>query len=137
MREKVSKEWLDKAKEDLVAAEILLDVAEDRISYLAPAIGFHSQQAVEKSLKAALVMHKIDFKRSHDIYYLLNLIEESINSLNLKFVKEHADILNEFAVNSRYPGQDFNFSIKECQDAYNIAEKLLGMVNELLDDFEC
>ena len=137
MRERVSREWLDKAKEDLVAAEILLDAAENRVSFLSSTIGFHSQQAVEKSLKAALVMHKIEFKKSHDIYYLINLIEESIDFLNLRFVKEHADILNEFAVNSRYPGQDFNFSIKECQDAYNIAEKLLGMVNELLDDFEC
>ena len=69
----ISKSWLKKAKEDLITAEILLNSPEERLEFLIASIGFHSQQCVEKCLKAILTFNQIDFKRSHDIHYLLNL----------------------------------------------------------------
>jgi len=34
-------------------------------------VGFHAQQAVEKAVKAVLVLHGVDFPRSHDLDFLL------------------------------------------------------------------
>lgn len=30
-------------------------------------IGFHAQQAVEKCLKAVLVLHEVEFRKTHDL----------------------------------------------------------------------
>ena len=37
-------------------------------------IAFHTQQSVEKYLKALLIFLQIEFKRSHDLIYFLELI---------------------------------------------------------------
>lgn len=39
-------------------------------------VGFHAQQAVEKALKAVLVIHGIDFPHTHDLEYLVELATE-------------------------------------------------------------
>jgi len=36
---------------------------------------FHAQQAVEKFIKAYLVKNQIEFRKTHDIGKLINLIE--------------------------------------------------------------
>src|SRR5438105_13525467 len=48
------RQWIQKADQDMAAAEILLKDG-DRFR---PVIAFHSQQAVEKYLKAVLVRHR-------------------------------------------------------------------------------
>jgi HEPN domain-containing protein len=40
-------------------------------------IGFHAQQSVEKALKSALVLRGVDFPRTHDLEFLVELAEES------------------------------------------------------------
>jgi HEPN domain-containing protein len=64
---------LRRARADAVALEKLADDAEidDAI------VGFHAQQAVEKSVKAVLARHSIDFPFVHDIARLLRLLEEA------------------------------------------------------------
>jgi len=50
-------QWLDKARKDLAASEVLLkEEFEDYEN-----VGFHSQQAAEKFVKAFLVRHQIEF----------------------------------------------------------------------------
>lgn len=46
------------------------------------AIGFHAQQAVEKAVKSVLALEGIDFPKSHDIDFLMELIEESTQGSN-------------------------------------------------------
>lgn len=41
------------------------------------AVGFHAQQAVEKFLKATLAAGGVEPPRTHDLAYLLSLINES------------------------------------------------------------
>jgi HEPN domain-containing protein len=60
---------LQRATEDEVAARSLLDVEGITDS----SIGFHAQQAVEKSLKVALAFNDIEFPYSHDLNGLLRL----------------------------------------------------------------
>jgi len=63
---------LRKAGEDLAAVQALLDnesISDD-------VIGFHAQQAVEKAMKCALVVHGVAFRRAHDLSYLLQVAED-------------------------------------------------------------
>ncbi len=66
-------EWLDKAEADLEAAEIL--AASAMQDYFTCA--FHCQQACEKFLKAYLVRHQIEFRKTHDLGQLLKLASQA------------------------------------------------------------
>lgn len=63
---------LRKAGEDRAAVRALLD--DESISD--DVIGFHAQQAIEKAMKAVLVVHGVAFRRAHDLNYLLQVAEE-------------------------------------------------------------
>jgi len=60
---------LTKARQDLTAAQCL--AREPAVSQWT--IGFHAQQAVEKSLKAVLMWHAVRYPFTHDIAALLKL----------------------------------------------------------------
>lgn len=40
-------------------------------------LGFHAQQAVEKMIKAVLAQNEVTYERTHNIAYLLNLLDEA------------------------------------------------------------
>jgi HEPN domain-containing protein len=40
-------------------------------------LGFHAQQAVEKMIKAVLAHNEVSYERTHNIAYLLNLLDET------------------------------------------------------------
>jgi HEPN domain-containing protein len=63
-------------------------------------IGFHAQQAVEKSLKAVLSHAGVVFRRTHDIAELLDLLSDA--SLPTPPHAERLDELNPYAVEMRY-----------------------------------
>jgi HEPN domain-containing protein len=66
---------LDAAKQD-EAACILLSIG---LGIGDAVVGFHAQQAVEKSLKAVLSAHGLEFRRTHDLLTLLQLPNVKIN----------------------------------------------------------
>ncbi len=87
--------WLRFAAEDLDAARRLLA---DRSS--APRhVCWHSQQAAERALKAALVLETIDFPFTHDLNALHNLLPDSWP------VRADLAELTGWAVQARYPGE--------------------------------
>ena len=53
----VVKYWIIKAYEDYIAAKYLIDLPDDEI--ITTAVCFHSQQFVEKILKAFLVLQSL------------------------------------------------------------------------------
>lgn len=63
-------------------------------------VGFHAQQAVEKTLKAVLSSAGIVFRRTHDIAELLDLLTDS--GLPPPPASETLDELNPYAVEARY-----------------------------------
>jgi HEPN domain-containing protein len=87
---------LDLARDDEFAARSLLavDGVADAI------LGFHAQQAVEKSLKAALASRAIDFPYTHDLDGLLELCET--NGLEVPSELEGVDRLAPYGVHMRY-----------------------------------
>lgn len=64
---------LRRSKGDLQACRVLADDADidDNI------VGFHAQQAVEKALKAALVLTETELPRTHDLELLVELVQAS------------------------------------------------------------
>lgn len=64
---------LEHASSDLAACRVLL-TDEDMLDDV---VGFHAQQAVEKALKATLVLADVDFPRSHDLRELGDIAEDN------------------------------------------------------------
>jgi len=60
------------ADRDIAALAVLSDSEEVHLSIIC----FHAQQAIEKCLKAALFCHRIEFRRTHDLQLLANLLAE-------------------------------------------------------------
>lgn len=63
-------------------------------------VGFHAQQAVEKALKAVLSANMIEFRRTHDLLVLLDLLED--HGIAPPPDAVWLDELNPYAVEARY-----------------------------------
>ncbi len=63
-------------------------------------IGFHAQQAVEKSLKAVLASRGARFERTHDLDRLLELLDEQ--GLDPPIDPDELTALTDYAVTFRY-----------------------------------
>ncbi|MFY9264314.1 MAG: HEPN domain-containing protein [Solirubrobacterales bacterium] len=87
---------LSKARGDLAAASALAEDAAmpDDI------VGFHCQQAVEKSLKSVLAQHDVDFPHTHDLAELAALIGEA--GIESPLSADDAGYLKPWAVELRY-----------------------------------
>lgn len=95
-------------------ARVLLDRADDDLTLvrrvagdadIADAIvGFHAQQAVEKSIKAVLASREIEYAKTHQLGYLLGLLEA--NDIEAPKAVLDADELSPWAVDFRYETDD-------------------------------
>jgi HEPN domain-containing protein len=95
----IVQEWLDYSEADLRIAKLIVDQQEDRFS---GAICVHSQQCVEKIIKAYLVSQNIPFPKSHDLLKLNALIQPLPADWPLNL--DELDKLTNHAGESRYPG---------------------------------
>jgi len=88
--------FLGKAASDLAAARLLAgdDGQDDDV------VGFHAQQAVEKSLKAVVAVRSLEIPRSHDLGLLIRLLDSAEHRLPDEI--READWLNPWAVTLRY-----------------------------------
>lgn len=84
------------AREDLASAEAL--DRDERVSD--SPVGFHAQQAVEKSLKATIASRGLEFPFTHDIGLLMQLCEDA--GLELPADLAEADRLTPYAAALRY-----------------------------------
>ncbi|WAM31913.1 HEPN domain-containing protein [Caldicellulosiruptor naganoensis] len=110
--------WIKKALEDLKVAEHELSLEENQM--VTSAICFHSQQAVEKLLKAYLTSKNVKVGKSHDIAYLLQLcIHQDSDFLKLKEL--NVEQLTFYAVEIRYPDDFYIPSIEEAKASYELA----------------
>jgi len=72
-------------------------------------VGFHAQhpeghrQAVEKCLKAVLSARETPYKRTHELNYLIGLVDEETHA---PAALAQADTLTDWAVEFRYEGDD-------------------------------
>lgn len=126
----ISEEWLKKAQEDL-------DVVEEIISkeHLTNMVAFHSQQAVEKALKAIIEEFEIGFEKTHNLERLIGIVRKQINiDVDLDMIKR----LDEVYISTRYPS-DLGLlpsgkpSIQDAKELFNFADALYHNVKNLLE----
>lgn len=87
---------LASAEQDLAACQLLAESAGIGDAM----VGFHAQQAIEKSLKAVLSANLIEFRRTHDLVSLLDLLQD--HKLPAPPEADWLDELNPYAVEARY-----------------------------------
>jgi HEPN domain-containing protein len=119
VRRELVAQWLARADEDLGVARHLL--AEGLPYYVA--IGFHAQQAAEKSLKAFLVARQVEFPKTHDIGRLLDLV--ATVDAALADALSGAVQLTDYGVDVRYPGDLPQLGLDDARRAVEQAADVL------------
>lgn len=114
-------EWKRYADEDEQIAEIAI-----REEGPPNQICFHSQQMAEKYLKGFLVFAKKRFEKRHQLDFLLNLCEKEDASFSE--LAEEVGYLADFYVETRYPGDIPEFSLIECEKAFEAAKRIKEFV---------
>ena len=96
-QKKLVKQWIQKAENDL------LNVTNNLQANQTPwdTVCFHCQQAVEKYIKAVLVVRGQEIPRTHDLEQLYNLIQALIPGMEKQ--RDELRWLTAYAVISRYP----------------------------------
>jgi len=121
------KQWILKAEEDLLVISRLTDG-----QIIAPtAICFHCQQAAEKYLKAFLIFHEVEIRRTHNIEFLLS----ECCDINPVFGEIDAKNLSDYGVDVRYPGDMYIPNESEVRDSIAIAQRIKSIVeNSILSE---
>jgi HEPN domain-containing protein len=115
-KDELISEWIDKADHDLGSAKLIYL----HIPKYFDTIAFHCQQAVEKYLKAILVFYDIDFQRSHNLVYLLDLLSRQIEINEQTY--DNAILLNGFSVQVRYPDKSIYLTTEELETSIQVAQ---------------
>ena len=95
-----ARRYLQLADDDAAAFRGLLTLPEVKFRLAC----FHAQQALEKLLKAVLVIHGIDYQRTHDLHTLTTLLLR--HGVTPPCSPEELTKLNPFAVTFRYDDTD-------------------------------
>ena len=93
---KIVQEWLAKADDDLAFVNSILNDT----TFFAQ-VCFHLHQAAEKYLKAVIVARDLEFKKVHDLKFLLNTYLSSEPSL--AELSDDCAFLNRYYIDTRYP----------------------------------
>lgn len=109
------KDWLRLARSDMAVARL-----SSGPDILLETLCFHTQQTVEKSLKAVLIYYGIEFPKTHNLKILVDLLPET--SSRPDEVLE-ATGLSDYAVTLRYPGVFEPVDTEEYETAVRLAEE--------------
>jgi HEPN domain-containing protein len=115
-------DWLDKAKDDLKAAELLFS-SDETLDIAA----FHCQQCIEKALKGYLLYVTHINVDGHNLTYLCR---QAIR-LDTHFTQwlEDSTVLNRFYIETRYPA-DIPLELEKSyvKNVYNMAESMYNFI---------
>ncbi len=124
--QKIVDDWVSKARLDIRSAETLL--AHDP-PLLYPSC-FHSQQAAEKYIKALLASWSIEVPKTHELGRLLKIVEDRNADLAVMLID--VIVLNTYAVDIRYPGDQPEPGLEESREALKLALQVRDAVLPLL-----
>jgi|SRR5579862_1703886 len=122
----VIREWLAKADSDLKTATHSLILG---VEAPTETICFHTQQCIEKYLKALLVYLAIPFPKTHNLAMLLQLIPAKSRPV---LDDRACDTLTEYATVIRYPHGGPDISVAEARKAVAISRRIRREVRRLL-----
>ena len=120
------RQWIEKAEEDYTNAEHTLTLQDN---CPLSTVCFHSQQCVEKYLKALLIGYSLQVPKSHD---LLELYHRLAPDVRPSLSEEWLAVLNRYAVETRYPGDWDIISRREAEDAFAAAGTVRETISEKL-----
>jgi HEPN domain-containing protein len=121
-------DWLLKARNDLRAAEAILEYYEDPPT---DTICYHCHQVAEKSLKGFLLYKGEVPPWRHDLIELLNLC--IMHNSTLEVLRESIEVLNKYYIEVKYPADiPIIYSREEAREAKNKAEELLKKIKKLV-----
>jgi HEPN domain-containing protein len=109
------RKWIIKAENDFRVSEHELTQPENKM--VTDAICFHCQQSVEKLLKAYLASKNIDFGKTHNLEFLLELCKKQ-DSI---FENMNVGDLSFYAVEIRYPDEFYIPTVEEAKKCFKIA----------------
>lgn len=124
---KLAQEWARKGESDLKNAEVLLEEGGT-----VDAVCFHSQQAVEKYLKAFLVYHQFPIRKIHSLVVLAKQCAQKESRL-LDFMNEYKT-LEAYYIESRYPPETHIYTQEEGKEAYSLARQIVDFIKSLLSE---
>jgi len=80
---------------------------------------FNAQQAAEKALKAVCLAQGMDVPKTHSLVHLMDILEAG--GIDIPKNVRDADILTQYAVQSRYPSIMEEINRSEYRDALKLA----------------
>ena len=107
--------WLRRAKANLTLAE----KGGRMKGVLYEDLCFNAQQAVEKALKAVCLSKGIDFPKIHSLVHLMDMLESG--GVEIPKQVRDADVLTQYAVQSRYPSVVEEITRSEYRDVLKLA----------------
>lgn len=120
--ELIVEEWFKRAEEDELSIGAILEEEGGAPS----TVCFLSHQMAEKYLKAFLIVKKREFPKIH---LLDRLLELCINiDSDFEQLKIEAVALNDYYIDTRYPGDYPQFSFKQAREAFEKALKIKEFV---------
>ena len=121
----VAREWIAKAEGDRLTASHTL-----KLGRRCPtdAVCFHAQQCAEKYIKALLVLHQIDFPKTHDLEALAARLR---GSRKPGFTPDDLARLKRYATVTRYPGAE-EIPLTDAREAVAAARRVRAAVRALL-----
>ncbi len=123
-----AKEWLKAGYCDLKIIEYIIN--DDMLTHV---VAFHSQQAIEKTLKSIL---ENEVKKIPKIHKLQNLITKI--DINIEWDENIIEILDELYIDSRYPG-DLGLlphgkpTLDDAKKFHNCAQTVFDKVCKILN----
>jgi len=120
------KDWVSKAEGDFEVAQLVLGAGHRRNH---DAVCFHSQQCIEKLLKAVLIHHSIKPPRIHDLVVL----SEQVRSAVPDWKAEEKDLrfLTQGAALFRYPAE--SATDRQAEMAVAVCARLRDALLKLLE----
>jgi len=128
MSVEMAKEWLKSSKLDLDNIHYIIEV-----EHLTSVVAFHSQQAIEKSLKAYLEYQEINIPKTHKLQNLLGRVD-----IEFEIDDNILQLIDKLYIDSRYPG-DLGLlpygkpTLLDAKEFYEIALSIFEKVCDVLD----
>src|SRR6056297_680023 len=128
---KQAESWLEAARSDLIVTEEIVD--REDVDHM---VAFHSQQAIEKSYKAALEEYDQLIPKTHNIITLSKKVEKIIE---IEIDEDLIDQLNDLYIDSRYP-TDVGFlpdgkpSVEKAKMFYKYAIETFEIINKKIKE---
>lgn len=121
-----TREWIRRAENDYRTARHLLESGED----YAYGVTFHAQQTAEKYIKAFLVWHQIEFKKTLDIALLIELAASLVPEF--KKILAGAVELTPYGVEYRYPGDYPDVTVADAEKSFQLAMSVRDEIRKRL-----